>query len=222
MRCLPLVFLVGCGTLSGARPLQPGQHEVGVVLGGPLIEFAGAPIPIPNLMLAGRSGVGLLADRPLDLAYGMNLTGLPFGVLALQGDVGWLLADQQGARPAFTVRNAVAFTSNAFASDKSEDAQRAIWVVDQLSLLASWKVKENVFYLSVAQATDLSAPSLVLTPGLGVSLDPGDAGGLRYQVDLSWYGINRSPDLDTIGLLPSKPGAIGVHLGLAYGFGGAK
>ena len=141
MRCVPLLLLVGCGTLSGARPLEPGRHEVGLVLGGPLIGLGGVPVPIPNAMLAGRSGLGLLADRPVDLAYGTNLTGLPFGVLTLQGDIGWLLAEQQGFRPAFTVRNALTVTSDALAGGRAEDVERSAWAVDELTVLASWTQK---------------------------------------------------------------------------------
>lgn len=218
---LPL-FLVGCGTLSGARPLEPGQHEVGVVFGGPMIEFGGAPVPLPNLVVAGRSGLGRVADRPLDLGYGLNVTGLPFGIVSLQGDVGWLLADQAGARPAFTVRNGVFFATNPFGSDKHPDAAIGVWAADELELLASWKAKENTVWLGLSQTTDFTAPSLLLTPSIGASLDPGKAGGPRVQAEVSWYGFHRTTGLRTVQFVPDRPGAIGVHLGFATGFGKAR
>ncbi len=47
MRLLPLALVGGCATMNGARPLEPGQHAVGVTLGGAVLEFAGAPLPLP-------------------------------------------------------------------------------------------------------------------------------------------------------------------------------
>ena len=101
MRCgLVLVALVaaGCSTLSGARPLARGQHELGLQFGGPLFDF-GAPIPLPNLVIGARSGLATVADRPLDLGYGTNLTGLPFGIVSVYGDLGYLIVNQKGGIP---------------------------------------------------------------------------------------------------------------------------
>jgi hypothetical protein len=219
MRHLLLLSTVACGTLSGARPLEPGRHEVGVVLGGPLVELGGTPIPLPNVVVAGRSGLTRLADRPVDLGYGLNVTGLAFGVVSLQSDLGWLAADQAGARPALTVRNGVVLATNPFGPAKADGARVGVWFVDELEVVASWKAREHVFYASVSQFTDVSAPALTLTPALGTSLDPGEPGGLRFQAELSWFAVNQSRQVRSIGFVPGNPGAFGIHLGFAYGFG---
>ena len=64
-----LALLSGCATLSSARPLAPGEHEVGVTIGGPVLLFGGAPVPLPNTVVQGRSGVAELGGRPLDIFY---------------------------------------------------------------------------------------------------------------------------------------------------------
>ncbi|MCB9669051.1 MAG: hypothetical protein H6734_06235 [Alphaproteobacteria bacterium] len=218
---LPL-SLVACGTLSGARPLEPGQHEVGLVLGGPMLELFGAPIPLPNAVVAGRSGLTRVSGRPLDLGYGLNLTGLPFGVVALHGDVGWMATEQRGAVPAITIRDRLFFANNALGPAKDPEASKAVWAADELAVLASWASHGDVLWLGLSQTTDLTAPGLLLTPSFGGSLDPGEAGGLRLQAELSWYAVNRAPDVASIHFVPGKPGAFGVQLGFAYGFGSAR
>ncbi|MBX2801749.1 MAG: hypothetical protein KTR31_28985 [Myxococcales bacterium] len=220
MRWPPLLAagLIGCGTLSGARPLEPGHHEVGVTLGGPLLRFGG-PLPLPNVVVGARSGLGHIADRPFDLGYGMNLTGLPFGIVALHGDLGWLALAQNGAVPALTVRNKLFFTTNLVAGNKAEGVPRGVWAVDQIDLIASWKVGGSVVYGSLGQVFDLGNPQLVLVPGLGASIDPGREGGVTLQPELRWWAINRSSVQRNVQWVPGTPGAIGVHLGLAVPLG---
>lgn len=214
-------LLTGCGTLSGARPLQPGQHEAGVTLGGPMFQF-GAPVPLPNVVVGGRSGITRIADRPFDLGYGMNLTGLPFGIVALHGDAGWLMLDQKGAVPAFTVRNKLFLSSNFAASGKVEGAPRGVWAADEIDLIASWKVDETILYGSIGQVFDFSNPELILVPAVGASIDFGKQGGFKLQPEVRWWGVNRTTNQRNVQWIPARPGAIGVHLGFATQFGSAK
>ena len=110
----------------------------------------GGPIPLPNAVLGARSGLGHLAGRPLDLGYGINVTGLPFGILALHGDLGWLAIDQHGVFPAVTVRNKLFWSSNFFAT-KQQGVPTSAWAVDEVDVFASWKLKGTVIYGSLGQ-----------------------------------------------------------------------
>ena len=221
MACLALV-LAGCSTLSGARPLERGSHEVGFTLGGPLLD-QGAPIPLPNLVVGARSGLGTLADRPFDLGYGLNITGLPFGMVAVYGDLGWLVARQNGAVPAVTVRNKLFVVSNAASINKDvELSPRGLWGADQIDVIVSWQAGGSVFHATLGQVFDFGAPSLLLAPGIGASLDPGEPGGVTLQPELRWWGINQVNEQRNIPWVPSRPGALGVHVGLAIPLGGDR
>jgi hypothetical protein len=214
----------GCSTLSGARPLDRGQHEVGAVIGGPMLRF-GVPIPFPNVVVGARSGLPELADRPFDLGYGLNLTGLPYGVLAVHGDLGWQLNDQNGPLPAFTVRNKVFLQTNVIAGNKADGVRRGLALADELDLYASWGLnpeQSSLFFVSLAQTLDFVEPSLILTPGIGTEIDPGGRGGWRFQGELRWWAINRGTLSNNAAWIPKNPGAIGIHFGVAYGFGGAR
>lgn len=220
MRALPsslLLFLVGCGTLHGARPLHPGQHEVGLTLGGPMIELGG-PLPLPNAVLGARSGLGHIAGKPLDLGYGTNLTGLPFGIVSLYGDLGWLALEQEGAAPAVAIRNKL-FWSHNFLASKRDDVPKEPWAVDEIDMILSWKLDEHVFHGTIGQVFDFTNPQLNLVAGIGAALDFGRPGGLVLQPEVRWWGLNHVSRERNVQWVPGRPGAIGVHLGFAYRFG---
>ena len=52
-----LPFFCACGTLSASHPLEPGDHQLGVTFGGPFTTSLGPPIPVPNLIAEGRTGL---------------------------------------------------------------------------------------------------------------------------------------------------------------------
>ena len=54
------VLAMGCGTMNGARPLDKDHHAVGVTFGGPMVFAFGTNIPLPNLVIEGRSGLSPL------------------------------------------------------------------------------------------------------------------------------------------------------------------
>ena len=217
---MSLGWLTACSTLSGARPLAPGQHEVGVHLGGPLFQFGG-PVPLPNVVVGARSGLTTIAERPLDLGYGTNLTALPFGIISAYGDLGYLLVDQNGAVPALTLRNKLLLTTNAFAGDKSTAfSPRGFWGADQIDLMASWQVRHHVVYGTLGQVFDFGQPDLLLVPGIGASMNPRGPGGPRFQAEVRWWAINQQFPQRNINWIPGAPGAVGVHLGIALPIGG--
>ena len=227
MRAAPfaLAALCGCGTLSGARPLAPGHHEVGVSLGGPLLAFGGAGVPTPNVVVGARSGVTEIGGRPLDVGYGTNLTGLPFGIVSAYGDVGYLLVEQRGAVPAVAVRNKLLLTTNLVAAGRDPElAPRTAWAADQVDVLASWEVggSGTLVYGAVGQVFDFADPGLILAPALGADIDFGAPGGVRLQPELRWWAVNEAFEQRNIPWLPGSPGALGVHVGLVAPIGGGR
>ena len=80
-------------------------------------------------------------------------------------------------------------------------------------------VKETVLYGSIAQVTDFGYPSLLLVPGVGASIDPGEAGGPRFQLEVRYWAVNRFSNQNSVNWIPQNPGSVGIHLGFAWGFG---
>lgn len=215
------LFVGGCATLNTARPLEPGQHMVGGTLGGAMIDFGG-PLPLPNVVVEGRHGLPKLADRAFDIGYGLNLTGFAFGLT--QGHVGasWLLADQAGPRPAFSLGNRVFFGANVPGTPNRPDPRFQLWGADQLELTASWEAGKALPYVSLSQYFDFQNPELLLTPAAGVQIDPGKPGGFLLQAELRWFGVTRRSQAAIPPWIPGTPGALGVTISAGTQFGGKK
>ena len=218
---LPLLLLSGCATLSGARPLEPGVHEVGATLGGPFVSAFGAVIPIPNVIVQGRSGLALLGDRPLDLGYGMNLTGLPFGAISLHASGSFLLAHQTGGLPAVSVTNRFFFATNPVDPGTVPFA-RGVLAVNQIEFSASWLLGNQLLYAALSESIDLQNTGLLLTPVLGATFNFKQEGPFRLHAELRYWGVNRTPQTDRVAWLTPGPGALGVNLGFSWLLGGGQ
>ena len=218
LRFLPLATLTACATMNGARPLERGQHAFGATVGGGLMNL-GAPIPIPNVVLEGRHGLPELAHRPFDLGYGLNATGLPFGLLAGHVGADWLLLPQARAWPALSLTDRVFFATNLLGLGSKIDPELEAWVTDQVEVTASWRVHGQLPYVSLSQYTDPATPALTLTPALGFVLDPKTTDrGLALQTELRWYGMSQPDEADTVTWVPGDLGVLGVTLGLSGTF----
>ncbi len=79
--CL-LFLLICCAPTRLVKPLEKGKQLIGLSFGGPLIKFAGAPIPIPFTTLV--YGYGL--TNKITGFGGIHTTSLLFG--NLQTDIG--------------------------------------------------------------------------------------------------------------------------------------
>lgn len=202
--------------MNSARPLNPGEHALGVTLGGPLVEFSGAYIPLPNLIVEGRSGLKPLAGRPLDVNYGLNLTGMAFGVVGLHAGGNWQLVEQDGPIPRLTVSDRL-WLYNNYLDLRKDSSQRRLWVVDQIEVTGSYSIDRSLVYFGFAEYLDFSMPELVFTPFLGTELRPSARVGL--QVEARYFGANQVKSVETVTWLSPGPGAIGLLLGFRYDFG---
>ncbi|HAN32330.1 MAG TPA: hypothetical protein DCQ06_12110 [Myxococcales bacterium] len=216
--CIILSCQLGCATWKSARPLSPSEHQVNATVFGPVLDLGGAPIPLPTVSLEGRHGLERVLSRELEIHYGMQLTGLAFGIAQMHVGASWLLLRQRGAIPALTLVDRIHFGANLFGrTDKSQSDLQA-WGVNETELVASWSLaKQHLIYVSLGQATDFSSPQLVLSPGLGVQLDLGEVGGLLLQVEMTWWGANVDKRSTAVRWF-SGQGALGVNVGVGYGF----
>lgn len=213
---LPALLLTGCAGLSSARPLPEGQHEVGATLGGGFINFGGAPLPMPNIMVEGRSGVATLGDRPLSVNYALNLTPIAFGIF--QGHVGasYLLAKQNGAVPAVAFTDRIYFASNFLGVGNRDDQRLAGFGINQFEIDVSWEIKGQLLYVGAAQYLDFGDPQFTLTPAIGATFDPGQKGGVRIHLETRWYGVTSNNPYNNVRWIGGPQGAFGATLGISY------
>ena len=205
--------LIGCGTLHSARPLDKGEHQVGATLGGPMVQFGGAYIPLPNIVVQGRSGISPVLDRPFDVDYGINLTGFAFGVMGIHGGVNWQLVHQDKAIPALTLSNRLWVQNNLL--DVSKDwSKRTIWAADQIEFTLSYKFGKHLLYFGMAEYIDFRQPDLLLSPFIGTDLAASERLGI--QVEVRYFAANQTPPVDTVTWLGPGSGAVGLVLGFRY------
>ncbi len=196
----------GCGTMNAARPLDPGAHQVGVTFGGPFTTQLGPPVPIPNLVLEGRSGLKPLGSMPLDVNYGWNLTPLAFGFTGMHAGASIHTLEQNGAVPAVSLTERVLFYNNYLDSTKPAET-RTWWGVNEIDITASWKVGNHLVYTGISDAIDFGDPELLITPFVGTELRP-KGGRFAWQLESRWLGANFSPDVyDVSWLNTGDPGS---------------
>lgn len=217
---LGLGLTTGCGTLNTARPAEPGEHVVGLSLGGALLDL-GAPFPMPHAVLGVQSGVAQLGPaHPLAVDYGLNLTAAAFGVVGLHGGLSTLLFDEQRARPALSLANRIHLYDNHLDARKPA-GERGSLVVDQLELTASYAPGGQLIYAGLAEYLDFGNPDLLLTPFVGTELDPGARGGPALQLELRYFAANRQQVSGTVPFVAPGSGALGLVLGLHWRLGAA-
>jgi len=221
----------GCGALNTARPLKEGQHAVGLTFGGATIEQSVSPtadnpeggtmkVPLPIAILEGKYGLKPFKGRDLDIQYGLNLTGLAFEHIGLQGGITYLLMEQDGYKPAWSVNNRLYFYNNWLSTDRTPDS-RGWWMADQIETTLSWQVYGQMLYMGIAQTTDFKKPSLLLSYFGGMELiRSGNDPGFGVQLELRYFGINRNSDVAVVRWYePLNVGSLGMLMGVNYRFG---
>ena len=204
---ISVVGLVGCGTMNAARPLDPGDHMVGVTFGGPFTTSLGPPIPVPNLMIEGRSGLEPIGGKPVDVNYGVNALAAAFGLIGLHGGATMHFLEQDGARPALSVTERVHFYNNWLDNTKPKESRKP-WGVNELDVTASWNMGPHLVYLGGSDVIDMADPELLVAPFIGVVLQPEEK-RFRFQVESRLLGANFSPEVWDLSWL--SPGASSVE-----------
>ena len=140
---------VGCGTLNSARPLEKGEHVAGVTFGGLLITQLGPPVPVPSLVVEGKSGIAPIGGRTTDVNYGINATALAFGTVGLHGGLATQLSESQGWIPSVSVLQRLYVYSNY--TDFTNPAEsRGFFALNQVDVTMGWDIKRHLGYMGVA------------------------------------------------------------------------
>ncbi len=96
---ISLLFFAGCAPVRFVEPLDKGQLSVGANLGGPLIEYAPAVIPLP--LVAAEVGYGI--DTNFTVHGGLNITSMMFGNFHLDAGITYKFLDQKKYIPNVSV-----------------------------------------------------------------------------------------------------------------------
>ncbi|MGZ3899180.1 MAG: hypothetical protein ACXVNM_00040 [Bacteroidia bacterium] len=210
-----LFFICGCSPTQLVKPLKKSEQAAAFTFGGPLIKFAGAPIPMPFSTVGYNYGV---TDKFTAYAN-LHTTSLVFG--NLQATVGGLFSLYEkenkfgvtaspAIQTAFNIRN-----MTGFRIWPSLDANFYYHIKEKPSF--AYAGANSWFELSQTRAHDQPQPRHVL-PNL-------HAGYMvvktkwQHQFELKYLGIgipNLPGVVDYIGI--SHKGALGIYYSLIRKF----
>ena len=211
------ILCTGCGALNTARPLDQGQHRIGVTGGGAVLTSLGAPIPLPNLVIEGQSGLTPIQNRPFDINYGLNTTAAAFGTMGVHVGASHLLTQQFGSLPAISILERVHFYNNWLDTTKDASVRKG-FLLNQVDLTASWKVSKHLGYVGVANYLDVADPELTLAPFAGFQLNTKKK--LFLQAEARYLAANRQPEIVDVSFATFGYGALSLTGSLGFTFGG--
>lgn len=212
--CLFAAWVSGCAASRAVAPLDKGEHGLTASFGGPFVEFAGAPVPVPLTQLGYRYGI----DGKTNVHTALHLT--PMVMSRTAGfDVGFAreLMTADGPRP----RLMLDLTTYWFFGDVADGgADGGFRFFPDLSLVATWDLphrKRRRPYRIYLGVDNFMQPwptfGWVLTPLFGAELPAHDR--LGVQLEVQW----NQPWADTTPLVPvwkgaGPYGAFAVKIGL--------
>ncbi|MEX1001571.1 MAG: hypothetical protein WDZ35_05600 [Crocinitomicaceae bacterium] len=133
------VCLTACAPSRFVEPLEKKSLAVGASIGGPVIEFAGAPIPLP--MSSIEVGYGL--DSNLTVHGAWHTTAALFGNAQIDAGVTYRLLHQQKFRPNLSVSPSFNFIYNF------EAKSARLWPILDLNAYWNYGQRKNYFYVGV-------------------------------------------------------------------------
>ena len=210
MRSLALVLLAGCSTTRALAPLEKGQHGATFSVGGPFVQFAGAPIPLPIASVGYQYGI----DGKSNVHGAFYLTQLVlFKVGGFDVGINRELSPAAGARP----RVMVDFTNYLFFGDHSpgDPAGGARWFPD-VSLMLTWDLgqRPHRIYLGVDTFFQTMPEFHVYpSPVLGTELRASHVVGVQLELAYHAFWADTEP-LQPVWYGFDRHGAIAFKLGL--------
>lgn len=207
---------VSCSPSFFVKPLEKGQNAAEVSLGGPLIKYGGATIPIPFVTATYGRGI---SDN-LTAFGGLNLTSLAYGTFHTEFGVVRSFLKPQGIRPGLSVTPAATFAMDFY------QFHPKLWPRVEVNAYWNYRQKGNYFYLGAnnwfelagRRAFDVKQPyNWLLTIQAGhVFENP----KMNYLIELKYNAINANNQklvVDYAGRM-GNTGALGVYFGVVKKF----
>lgn len=202
--------LTGCATSRALAPLEKGQHGLQISLGGPFVEFGGAPIPVPFTAVGYRYGI----DGRTDIHTAIYPSGaLLIGVGAWDVGVATEVLSADGGRP----RIMLDLTTTWMIGDNGPGGDpAAVRFFAAPSAVFTWDIgpKDHRVYVG-AEAFFQPWPSVRAIPSLmfGTELQASRAVGV--QLELGWHGMHRNTLVGVpVWIGPGDQGAISAKIGV--------
>lgn len=139
--------LASCAPARFVEPLDKGEWSVGADLGGPMLNFNGAPIPVPLSQI--EVGYGL--DSNLTIHGGLHTTSLLFGNGQLDAGVTWKVYNQNRAIPSISVSGGI----NVIYSPSTRKGD--LWPVLDANAYWNYGKRNNYIYLGINNYFDFSS-----------------------------------------------------------------
>ncbi len=195
-----LLLFESCGTSQPVRVLQPGQRQLSVSLGGPIVPSSSPVGFIPYLDLG--YVVGVSSDYTLQA----NVHALPavFGTLGADLGIATRLCHEQSWQPELSLK-----AQGIFFTDF-----RAARIYPLLSLLGSYEVSSrSLAYGGLETLYQFHDSRLFCTPLLGYSFPL--SAKTTMQTEFKWMAANVS---SASGVFEGE-GSIGSHGGIGFFLG---
>jgi hypothetical protein len=210
------MLLSSCGALNTARPLDQGEHRLGITGGGAVLKALGPPIPLPNIVVEGQTGLSPLKERPLDINYGINTTAIAFGTLGLHLGASHLLLEQKGSRPAISIMDRIHVYNNWLDTTKDVEMRQG-FLLNQIDLTASWTLNRHLGYIGIANYLDIADPEFTIAPFAGFQWNSKNS--LFLQAETRYLAANRQPEIVDVPFATFGYGAVSVTGSIGWVFG---
>lgn len=183
------IVTMSCSTTRIVKPLAKKEVAVGFDFGGPIIDFAGAKIPIPFTSLSGAYGI----DSAMTVWGGLHTTSLAFENLQVDAGIIRDIIPARGRIPGFSI----APVANMIVNLKQGDFR----IYPELDLNVHWQYslkRQHYMYFSLSNWFDPWAKRAHGEPNKGFYA-PNLALGhtfvtnkMRYTLELRWLAPNAS------------------------------
>ena len=144
---LSFLFLItGCAPTRFVEPLKKEQLAVGGNIGGPIINYGGAPVPIP--MSAIEVGYGIKDN--LTVHGGIHTTAMLFGNAQMDAGITYKFLDQKKYIPNLSVSPSFNFVVDP------GDRKAKFWPILDLNAYWNYGEKKHYFYVGFNNYFELS------------------------------------------------------------------
>ena len=211
---VPLLVVVAlstaCATTHLARPVGRGNTRVSASLGGPLVEFAGAPIPVPMSTVGVAHGV----TESVDVHGELHPTAATHGVGGITAGAAWHpLASHPSALT-------VGGTLGTFFTTEDALLLADVWLSGG-GKVASWLWLGGGVHNTLRVATSAPGETIPWAPTLFGLVAFRLSRRVTFDLELRWYALASCGQCVAIAYYaPGSVGALGVILGVDYQFGG--